>query len=27
MKLGYCKHLLYAHALLNEDSDYIIIDH
>jgi len=27
MKLGYCKHLLHAHALLNEDSDYITIDH
>jgi hypothetical protein len=27
MKMGYCKHLLHAHALLNEDSDYIIIDH
>jgi hypothetical protein len=27
MKMGYCKHLLHAHALLNEDSDYVIIDH
>jgi hypothetical protein len=27
MKMGYCKHILHAHALLNEDSDYIIIDH
>jgi uncharacterized Zn finger protein len=27
MKMGYCKHLLHMHALLNEDSDYIIIDH
>jgi hypothetical protein len=26
MKWGYCKHLLHAHALLNEDSLYIIID-
>jgi hypothetical protein len=26
MKMGYCKHLLHAHALLNEDSDYVIID-
>jgi len=26
LKMGYCKHLLHAHALLNEDSDYIIID-
>jgi hypothetical protein len=26
MKMGYCKHLLHAHAWLNEDSDYIIID-
>jgi hypothetical protein len=24
--MGYCKHLLHAHALLNEDSEYIIID-
>ena len=27
MKMGYCKHILHAHELLNEDSDYIIIDH
>jgi len=27
MKMGYCKHILHAHALMNEDSDYIIIDH
>jgi len=27
MKMGYCKHLLHVHAWLNEDSDYIIIDH
>jgi uncharacterized Zn finger protein len=27
MKMGYCKHLLQGHALLNEDSDYVIIDH
>jgi hypothetical protein len=27
MKMGYCKHILHAHALLNEDSDHIIIDH
>jgi len=27
MKMGYCKHLLQGHALLNEDSDYIMIDH
>jgi hypothetical protein len=26
-KMGYCKHLLHAHALLNKDSDYVIIDH
>jgi hypothetical protein len=26
MKMGYCKHLLHAHALLSEDSDYVIID-
>ena len=26
MKMGYCKHLLHAHAWLNEDSDYVIID-
>jgi hypothetical protein len=26
MKMGYCKHLLHAYALLNEDSDYVIID-
>jgi hypothetical protein len=26
IKWGYCKHLLHAHALLNEDSLYIIID-
>jgi len=26
MKIGYCKHLLHAHTLLNEDSDYVIID-
>lgn len=26
MKWGYCKHLLHAHALLNEDSLYIVID-
>jgi uncharacterized Zn finger protein len=26
MKMGYCKHLLHAHVLLNEDSDYVIID-
>jgi hypothetical protein len=25
--MGYCKHRLHAHALLNEDSDYVIIDH
>jgi len=27
MKMGYFKHLLHAHALLNQDSDYFIIDH
>jgi hypothetical protein len=27
MKMGYCKHLLQGHALLNEDSEYIMIDH
>jgi hypothetical protein len=27
MKMGYIKHLLHAHALLNEGSDYVIIDH
>jgi hypothetical protein len=26
MKMGCCKHILHAHTLLNEDSDYIIID-
>jgi hypothetical protein len=26
MKIGYCKHLLHVHALLNKDSDCIIID-
>ncbi len=26
LKMGYCKHLLHAHSLLNKDSDYIIID-
>jgi len=25
--MGYFKHLLHVHALLNEDSDYVIIDH
>jgi hypothetical protein len=27
MKMGYCKHLLHAHAFLNENCKYIIIDH
>jgi hypothetical protein len=27
MKMGYFKHLLHAHALLNEGSDYVRIDH
>ena len=26
MKMGCCKHLFHAHALLNEGSDYVIID-
>ncbi len=24
-KMGYCKHLLHAHALLNEDNGYICV--
>jgi len=27
MKMGYCKHLLHVPTLLNEDSDYILIDY
>jgi hypothetical protein len=26
IRMGYCKHLLHAHAWLNEDRDYVIID-
>ncbi len=26
LKMGYCKHVLHAHTLLNEESEYIIID-
>jgi hypothetical protein len=26
MKMGYCKHLLHAHAFLNENSDCITIE-